>query len=155
MAELGGVKEKSPKNIEKKAEKIVKKPVEEVMEEEKSKVKPVELVAEKPVKKVAEKKALVSTISFVVFFEAKQIALTPAGSNVLGDVAKTIATADDYDVVIIDSSESKKDNAKLSAERILSVKKWLVEAGAKDSAIKTDGKATNTTNRKVEIFIND
>ncbi len=150
LAELGGVRENPSKKIEKPAKKSIEKSIEKTTE------KPVEIIAEKPVKKTVDKKPLVSTTSFVVFFEAKQIALTPAGSNVLGDVAKTISSAnDDYEVIIIDSSEAKKDNAKLSTERIQSVKKWLVEAGAKDSAIKTDGKATDKSKRKIEIFLND
>ncbi len=114
-----------------------------------------EVFLEEPVKKKLAKKALTTTTSFVVFFEAKQTVLTTAGSNVLAEVARTIAASDDYEVVVIDKSGARKDDAKLSAERIASVKKWLAEAGAKESAIKTDGKTKNTTNRKIEIFLND
>lgn len=110
------------------------------------------VAAEKAVKKPV---VAATVTSFALFFEAKQIALTPAGSSTLGAIAKAIAVSEDYEVVIVDKSAGQKDNMKLSQERIQSVKKWLVEAGAKESAIKTNGKSDNEANRRIEIFLND
>jgi outer membrane protein OmpA-like peptidoglycan-associated protein len=109
------------------------------------------------------------TMSYVVFFDYNSADLSASGRKVVDDVATTLASMSDYEVIIngyTDTSGSPEYNLKLSNQRVESVKQGLVERGVKDNAIKAFayGKSDprfnvgegvkESANRRVEIFLN-
>jgi OOP family OmpA-OmpF porin len=109
------------------------------------------------------------TASYIVFFQADDIALDTAAQTIVEAAAQSVASRVSYRVVInadTDNSDSAKLDPELPVKRAAAIKAKLVESGVKESAIdilasgeeKSAAKtlfSPTPVERQVEIFITE
>jgi len=112
----------------------------------------------------------IDTTSYLVFFEWGQTVVNAAGAEIIDGVAKTLASEENYEVVLnghTDTAGDAKYNLQLSKRRADAVQARLVAQGVKADAItvfafgetypsvNTEDGVREPANRRVEIFLGE